>query len=65
MATKIDFPNDCPEDCTYLQGTTDAFNTGDSPTQYECLARNPKACPLLRERFIKDHIEVIHVGGES
>ena len=50
----IDFPEDCPEECYWLVATPDNFNTGDSPTSYECVCESVKSCPIVINHNIGD-----------
>ena len=42
----LSIPNDCPDSCEHLLIVPDMYDTGDSPTGYECEAPSRRECPL-------------------
>lgn len=39
-------PEKCIDDCQYLVVIPDMYDTGDSPTGYDCEAQSRKDCPF-------------------
>jgi len=56
---EVDVPNDC-EGCNNLEEISDQFNTGDSPSDWQCKLTTGNECPKVKEALI-DALEVIGV----
>ncbi len=48
---EVDFPEEFPGNCEFINITPDKYNTGDSPEDYKCKCRHARECPVVVEKI--------------